>query len=61
MNWVLLDFNKAAYRQGAHGQTPPPQKKKPPKNPPKTKKTKILFFGGRDPRSIFGKLTMCSY
>lgn len=59
MNWVLLDFKKAAYRQGAHAQTPPPKKKTT--KPPKNQKTKILFFGGRDPRSIFGKLIMCSY
>lgn len=56
MNWVLLDFKKAAYRQGACA---PPQKK--PQKPPKNQKTKILFFGGKDPRSIFGKLIMCSY
>lgn len=44
MNWVLLDFKKAAYRQGAHAQTPPPPKK-PTKTPQKPKNENFVFRG----------------
>lgn len=52
MNWVLLDFNKAAYRQGAHGQTPPPQKK-PTKKPPKNQKNENFVFRGEGSKVYF--------